>query len=280
MASNVSKGLTIALSNALQGTMHLILQGEPCYKGIDMCEKNAETSKGRGVSRCEDIVATLKREILLQQYVPGDVLPREELLAQKFGASRAIVREALGILKAQGYLESRRGKNGGTFVKNILESSAMGALFSDLILMGKMKIDDLLIARLLIEPEAARLAALNASPLDLQQLTDINELVASEKDNVRRIERNTEFHILLGQLSGNPFYDLSIRSFMNFTSMFTQMLGNSAPYVHNDEAHMGILSALAARNPQLAYERMYVHVSEMKLAMGSQEKLFRDIRLS
>lgn len=245
-----------------------------------MPQHTMNTDTMRSNSRCEDVVATLKREILLQQYVPGDVLPREEMLAQQFGVSRAMIREALGILKTQGYLESKRGKNGGTFVKNILESSAMGALFSDLVLMGKMKVDDLLSARLLIEPEATRLATLRASSMDLQQLTDLNELVSNEKDRMKRVEHNIEFHILLGQLSGNPFYDISIRSFMTFTRMFTGMMDESLPYVHDDSAHMDILNAISARNPQLAFEKMYVHVSGMKSAMGSQEKLIRDARLS
>ncbi len=238
--------------------------------------KKEKTSAG---NRCEDVVTVLKREILLQRHIPGDVLPPEEVLAQKFNVSRAMIREALGILKAQGYLESRRGKNGGTFVKNIMESGMMETLFSDLVLMGKMKIAELLAARLLIEPEAAKLAALHASSMDLQQLSDINELVASAKNQQQRIQHNIAFHVALGQLSGNPFYDISIRSFMGFTRMFAEMLGYTLPYVHNDAAHVEILEALAVRNPQLAYEKMYVHVSAMKSAMSHQEKMFRDAKL-
>jgi DNA-binding FadR family transcriptional regulator len=239
-----------------------------------------KTDTGSASNRCEEVVAALKREILMQQYTPGDSLPPEEVLAQKFEVSRAMVREALGILKAQGYLESRRGKNGGTFVKNILESGMLGDLFGDLILMGKMKIAELFAARLLIEPEAARIAALHASSIDLQKLSDINDMVSAARTQEERIRHNVTFHITLGQLSGNPFYDISIRSFMGFTQMFAEILGYTLPYVHNDAAHVEILEALAVRNPQLAFERMYVHVSGMKSAMSHQEKLFRDARLS
>ncbi|WP_272700909.1 FadR/GntR family transcriptional regulator [Desulfovibrio sp. Fe33] len=230
-------------------------------------------------SRKEAIVAKIKREILLQQYVPGDALPREEALSKRYASSRAVIREALGALKAQGYLESRRGKNGGTFVRDVIESCAMGDLFGDLILMGQMKIDDLLTARLLIEPEAARLAAMKASPMDLQKLADLNDMAVSQKATLRRVRHNAKFHIQLGQLSGNPFYDVSIRSFMSFTIMFTEMLGDSTPYVHDDDAHHNILEALQSRNPQLVFERMYVHVSGLKAAMVSQEKLLRDVNL-
>jgi GntR family transcriptional regulator, transcriptional repressor for pyruvate dehydrogenase complex len=235
-------------------------------------------SSSRG-SRKEDIVTEIKREILLQRYAPGDVLPREEALSEGYGVSRAVIREALGVLKAQGYLESRRGKHGGTFVTDVIESSALGDLFGDLILMGKMKIDDLLNARLLIEPEAARLAAMHLSPLDLQRLVDLHGLADSLQATLDRVRHNARFHILLGQLSGNPFYDVSIRSFMKFTVMFTEMLGDATPYVHDDAAHQGIIEALYARNPQLVYERMYVHVSGLKGAMVSQERMLRQANL-
>jgi DNA-binding FadR family transcriptional regulator len=229
--------------------------------------------------RCEDVVAILKREILLRQYVPGDVLPREEMLAQRYGVSRAMIREALGVLKANGYLEARRGKHGGTFVKDLLESSKLGDLFGDLILMGKMQIGDLLSARLLIEPEAARLAAMNATRRELQHLADLNEMASIASDKLERTDRNVDFHVAIGQFSGNPFYAISIRSFMSFTRLFVEVVGEPMPYVHDDEAHQRLLQALQAREPQLAFERMYVHVSGMKSAMVSQEQLLRESTL-
>lgn len=238
-----------------------------------------KTNTAPASNRCDDVVAALKREILLQQYIPGDSLPPEEVLAQKFKVSRAMVREALGILKAQGYLESRRGKNGGTFVKNILESGMLGDLFGDLILMGKMKISDLMSARLLIEPEAAKLAALHASSMDLQVLSDINDRVAASTSSKERVENTVAFHVTLGGLCGNPFYDISIRSFMNFTAAFAELFGFADPYVHNDDAHNEILEALVMRNPSLSYERMFVHVSSMKGAMRYQEKMYREAKL-
>lgn len=228
---------------------------------------------------CEDVVAVLKREILLRQYLPGDALAPEEVLARKYRVSRAMVREALSVLKANGYLESRRGKHGGTFVRNILESSQMGELFGDLILMGQMKISDLLTARLLIEPEAARLTAMRVSMVDLQLLSDLNEQSMAADTLYERTERNIEFHNTIGQLSGNPFYAISIRSFMNFTRLFTQVVGSSMPYIHDDRYHQELLGAFETRNPALAFELMYVHVSAMKTAMTSQEKLFRDAHL-
>lgn len=238
-----------------------------------MSDKKATAQQ---VGRCEDVVAVIKREILLKEYVPGDALPREEELAHKYNVSRAMVREALGALKAHGYLEARRGKRGGTFVKNILENDEMGTLFGDLILMGQMKIGDLLAARLLIEPEAARMATMNATPKDLRMLADLVETAESEADLSARTDYNVDFHVAVGRLSGNPFYALSIRSFMRFTRLFVEVVGDSSSYVHDDADHHILLDAVQARDAGLAFERMYVHVSKMKEGMVSLERLFRD----
>ena len=156
------------------------------------------------------IVAMLKKKITFQEYIPGDFLPNEETLAAKYRVSRACIRESLSILKAQGYLDSRRGKNGGTFVKNILESNKIDNLYGDLVLMGQMKIKDLLDARLLIEPEAARKAALNATKEDIEQLSSHLQHSSNADTESERINAHILFHNTIGQICGNPFH--AIRS--------------------------------------------------------------------
>ncbi len=232
--------------------------------------------KIQSLNRCEEVVALLKKKITFQEYLPGDVFPREELLARQYSVSRSLIREALGILKAQGYLESRRGKGGGTFVSDILESGEIDNLYGDLVFMGQMKIKDLLAARLLIEPEAARSAALNASSEDLQYLSDALDAASEASTLEERIEINIKFHNGIGQISGNPFYAISIRSFMKFTHMFIKIVGEMMPDIHNDDDHYQILQALQARNGQLAFEKMYVHDSTTKDSMIVLEKMFRD----
>ncbi len=231
-----------------------------------------------GVSRAADIVALLKRKITFQEYLPGDVLPREETLASRYSVSRACIRECLGILKAQGYLESRRGKNGGTFVKNILESNEIDNLYGDLVLMGQMKIGDLLNARLLIEPEAARAAALKATSDDIEFLSDCIQQCSDAKTEYKRIEGHIKFHNAIGQISNNPFYAISIRSFMKFTELFMKAVGDNNPHIHDAKDHEIILYAIKSKNPDLAYEKMYVHNSKTKENMIVLERMFKDSR--
>lgn len=240
----------------------------------------AEESQSLISHRCDEIVALVKRKITFQEYLPGDVLPKEEELARTYSVSRASIREALGILKAQGYLESRRGKKGGTFVKNILESEEIDNLYCDLVLMGQMKVEDLLSARLLIEPEAARLASYRATKAEIQQLADYHDQAETAATLEERIQAQMSFHNAIGAMSGNPFYEVSIRSFMKFTNLFLRAVGDRFPDVHEGRDHHNILQALQARRPDLAYETMYVHGATTKKNMIVLEKMFREIRES
>ncbi len=235
------------------------------------------TSRG-ALSRPDEIVALIKRKITFQEYLPGDVLPKEETLAHTYSVSRACIRECLSILKAQGYLESRRGKNGGTFVKNILESSEIDNLYGDLVLMGQMQIRDLLNARLLIEPEAARAAALNAKPEDIDFLSDCMLLSRDSETVDEHIEHHIRFHNAIGQISGNPFYAISIRSFMKFTRLFMKAVGERNPEIHDSRDHEVIFYAIKNRRPELAFEKMYVHNSKTKENMMVLEKMFKESR--
>lgn len=237
----------------------------------------ANTNDSTG-SRCDEVVNLLKKKILLRQCIPGDMFPKEETLARQYSVSRALIREALGILKAQGYLESKRGKGGGTFVKDIVESDEIDSLYADLVLMGQMTVADLLAARLLIEPKAAELAAVQITPEGLQELSGCLQREEAAKNLQERIQANICFHNTIGKISGNPFFAISIRSFMKFSYLFINAVGASTPDIHNDRKHQEIFFALQAKDPALAYERMYVHSSDMKRKMLLLEKMFRDIQ--
>ena len=227
----------------------------------------------------QEIIARIKRDILLQHYRPGDVLPREETLAREFGVGRALVREALGVLKAQGYLEARRGSSGGTFVCDLLRSQGVTTLLADLITMRSMSIRHLCDARILIEPEAARMAAFEASMSQLQQLGDLMHKGGSAKAIQERIDFDVQFHIFVSELSGNPFFSLLMRSMMEFLHQFLEVLDeDTTTYLHDKDSHRKLYEAIASRDHQRAYETMYVHVVIMKERFCNLEKEFLNIQ--
>ena len=226
----------------------------------------------------QDIITRIKRDILLQHYRPGDVLPKEEALAKDFGVGRALVREALGVLKAQGYLEAKRGSSGGTFVCDLLQSKGFATLLEDLIAMRSMSIKHLCDVRILIEPEAARLAALEASPSQLRKLGDFVYKGKTAKKIQERINFDVEFHNQVCELSGNPFFSLLMRNVMVFLHQFLEALGHDTTYLHDEEIHEKLYHTIAARDQQGAYENMYAHVVDMKQRFCQLENEFLSIQ--
>src|SRR4051812_24956598 len=102
----------------------------------------------------EDTVGRLLETIRLGLLQPGESLPPERELASRLGVSRDTVREAIKSLSDAGYLVSRRGRYGGTFLAADLPApSADGARFS------RADIDDALRLREILEVGAARMAA-------------------------------------------------------------------------------------------------------------------------
>ncbi len=235
--------------------------------------------KGKGKpSRFQEIIARIKRDILLQQYHPGDALPKEETLAKEFGVGRALVREALGVLKAQGYLEAKRGSSGGTFVCDLLHSQGMTTLLADLIVMRSMSIKHLCDVRILIEPEAARMAALEATPSQLKLLGDFVFKGQTAQNVKDRISFDVEFHNQICELSGNPFFSLLMRSMMGFLHQFLQVLDDHSTYLHDKDIHGILYEAISSRDHQQAFESMYTHVAIMKQRFCELEKQFLNIQ--
>lgn len=244
---------------------------------MDRIKKGRQQVK-RTSSRFQEIVARIKRDILLRHYRPGDALPKEETLAKEFGVGRALIRESLGVLKAQGYLEAKRGSSGGTFVCDLLHSQGVTTLLADLITMRSMTIKHLCDVRILIEPEAARMAALEASPSQLQQLGDFVYKGQSAKSVRERINFDVEFHTQICELSGNPFFSFLMRSMMDFLQQFLEVLDEHTTYLHDKDSHRLLYDAISSRDHQSAYENMYAHVVIMKQRFCDLEKEFLNIQ--
>mgnify|MGYP000645032842 FL=1 len=112
----------------------------------------------------EQVLEQIGRDICSGRYRPGQVLPSEPELCQRFGYSRIVIREAIKSLAAKGMLEVSRRI--GTLV---LEHSRWN-LFDPQIIVWRAEcaeIDsvmarDLMELRRIVEPAAARLAALRA----------------------------------------------------------------------------------------------------------------------
>lgn len=122
-------------------------------------------SLNRPDNLADEIAQQIRQKILSQAFEPGQRLPTEFELAQRFGVSRNVVREAIARLKLSGYVETRRGV--GSFV------AAGGQANFEILpedLLRAEALEQIYQLRVEIEAGAAALAAEHRSEAQLEAL--------------------------------------------------------------------------------------------------------------
>jgi GntR family transcriptional repressor for pyruvate dehydrogenase complex len=155
------------------------------------------------VGLAEAVLASLRGAIEGGKIPVGVRLDSEASLAQQFGVSRTMVREALRSCSALGLTATYTGK--GTFV--IADKPARD------LRLGRYSARELLAARPHIEVPAAGLAAEHRSSDDVEALREILQAMDEEDDLHQWVVLNSEFHALIARCSGNGV----------FTSMLTDI---------------------------------------------------------
>ncbi len=228
----------------------------------------------------KEVTEQLKHAILLGQFQTGDKLPPERELAEQFQVSRVTVRESLRVLENTGFLTTRPGITGGTFVTDLTFEHLSNA-FIDLFLAGKISIPELVQVRVLVEPEIARLAASRADGESAQVL---KELVEAEeipsRSLVEDLNKKTSVHYVLAEMCGNRFLEALERSLMAMTRRVVQVVQPEPLWLHPAGMHRPIVDAVLARNPYSAAEAMRKHAMEFGENLIRMAKVFQEKKVS
>lgn len=152
-----------------------------------------------------ETVSHYLRELILSDAVgEGMRLPPERELAERFGVSRVVIREAVRTLESDGLLKVKKGAGGGTFVCRDL-GKPLATTLANLLQGGSINLSHLFELRLMLEPPAAALAAARCTPDSLGELERILEAShAAFQDEAALRALNLEFHRRLVRLAGNP----------------------------------------------------------------------------
>jgi GntR family transcriptional repressor for pyruvate dehydrogenase complex len=226
----------------------------------------------------EEIVSQIKQLISKGDLKPGDRIPSERDLATMLGVSRPSVREAIMVLEAMGFLDSRQG--GGTFVRALTEGSIMDPLAK----LVEKKDPELLRAlaevRMGLESWSAYLAAQRAEDEDLAELRRIYAVM--EKQAARGgwdSEVDAEFHYAITAASHNS---LQMHVLDSIHSIFHTTIQVALMEFYQEEGHVQLLlthhreimEAIVAHEPELARQKMMEHLSmvEKKMAQLLEEK--------
>jgi GntR family transcriptional regulator, transcriptional repressor for pyruvate dehydrogenase complex len=212
----------------------------------------------------EQIVQQIEESILKGDLKPGDQLPAERELAQRFGVSRTAVREAVKALREKGLVEAYSGR--GTFITD----GTSQAVRQSLDLMVKIGQPEgsthLAEVRAILEPEIAALAASRAQDSDLAVLREaVAVMDRAQKDPDAYIEADLDFHLALAEAASNPLILSLIDSIVGLLReqrlrIFNVPGGPERGQFH----HKRILEAMERRDPDKAREAMRAHLEQVR----------------
>ncbi|MFF5988478.1 FadR/GntR family transcriptional regulator [Prauserella flavalba] len=146
--------------------------------------------------RTEAVLDRLRTAIALGVLAEGEQLPPETELAAQFNVSPVTLRDALGVLRSEGIVETRRGRGGGSFVRvpdrlHIEHAEAQLAQFSP------VDLRDLADWRCAVSATAAELAAERASDQNVETLVATARQMEAAADEVGARRADARFHIEL-----------------------------------------------------------------------------------
>ncbi len=155
----------------------------------------------------EELCEELSNKIRTGKYRANQWLPSERTLAAKMGVSRTALREALKRLESQGLVAVQHGV--GVQVVNRLHKSVRTSV-AWRVPNERQRLRQLMEARLLIEPEVARLAARRVTKTQLGQLRDIQNRLGRAKSTAEAARLDLTFHGVLAHACGNEVFALML----------------------------------------------------------------------
>ena len=226
------------------------------------------------------IVEEIWKMILSGKLKPGDRLPPEHTLVERFQVSKVTLREALQTLETYGHITRKHGPGGGSIVLDIAPTMGI-SLLANYLSLTNLSLAELMSARRILEPAIAAAAAAHVTEEGAGRLQTL--LAEHEKDFALHggSKRGWEFYILLAELSGNRLLkvveELLIRLFMD--AEFALSIGDigmtAEEIAYNGEvlpANRRIAEAVLSRDPERARTAMAEAIA------GFEERITRYAR--
>lgn len=195
-------------------------------------------------SSTSQIVESLTRAIVEHRLHPGTKLA-EQKLADHFGVSRTLVRQALFQLSQNRLIRLEPARGAFVAAPSVEEARQVFAV------------------RRMLEVEMARAFAQQVTPAKIKALRDhvAQERQAVDNEDVPgRTELLGDFHVRMAELMGNEVLAELLRDLISRCALITLMYQSTNAAEHSNEEHADIVKALAARDEALAVRLMNEHL--------------------
>lgn len=212
----------------------------------------------------EEALAQLARAIRLGAVPVGEKFPPERELSEMLGVSRTTVREAIRGLEQAGYIATRRGRFGGTFV---LRDEAVFPAQDRKRALGPQLFETIDL-RIAIEPGAGALAARRRNPELIERMRD---LVAEMEgaDQTEFVRKNCRLHILFAQAAECPPLLQTVSTLeLEVMDAFLAMPQIQHSEAHSHSQHREIIEAIESGEPKAARDALEDHIAASGLMLG------------
>jgi len=218
----------------------------------------------------EAVVQGITDAILSGALGPGDPLPAEGRIAEAFGVSKPIAREAIRELTAMGVVHSQQGK--ATRVR-ALDAEPLGRIFRFAIGRSETGLAQAVEVRRALEPTLARFAAQRRTDA---QLADMQEVLRRLKDALGDIpawiEADLDFHACVAQMTGNRLFQLQMEGLRPVIREIMVLFNSRDARGPSDwratyARHARVAEAVEAGDGERAFAAMERHFEAAEVAM-------------
>lgn len=208
-------------------------------------------------SSTHHIVESLTRAIVEHRLRPGTKLA-EQKLADHFGVSRTLVRQALFQLSQNRLIKLEPARGAFVAAPSVQEAKQVFAV------------------RRMLEAEMARAFARSATPSKIKALRDHvaqEQRAVQQQDVPGRTELLGDFHVRMAELMGNQVLADLLRELISRCALITLMYQSTHAAEHSSEEHVEIVKALAAKDEDLAVRLMTEHLLHVEENLSFEPKL-------
>jgi DNA-binding GntR family transcriptional regulator len=203
------------------------------------------------------IVESLTRAIVEHRLQPGTKLA-EQKLADHFGVSRTLVRQALFQLTQNRLIRMEPARGAFVAAPTVEEARQVFAV------------------RRMLEGEMTRAFVRQVTPAKVRAL---REHIAQEKaavednDAANRIELLGDFHVRMAELMGNEVLAQMLRDLVSRSSLITLMYQRAGAARHSQEEHVELVKAIAAKDEARAVQLMHEHLLHVEESLAFDRKV-------
>jgi len=219
---------------------------------------------GRSASLSSQIIGDVRDALFAKKLKPGDFLGTENELADRYGVSRIVARDALRTLEALGIAEIKMGKGGGARVARGNPRLFAEALAVQLDLTG-VSVAEIMDAQRAIECLAAELAAENATEEDVAKLRQlVADAEANIDDNELYTQLSRDFHLAVAEASHNRVLVVQLISLQHVSWPARNVTLTPAVSQRILDVHKELLKLIEIRDPSGARRLMDDHVKMIR----------------